>query len=403
MKETVPGQYFNKGLGLKKQVASRLTDDYTNALVKRLREEGGTLSEGRVTLRMAKELGFCYGVERAIQYAYETVEKFPGKRLFLTSEIIHNPSVNARMTEMGIDFLAHDGAEPDLSRVAPGDVVVIPAFGVPVPLMGRLRASGAVLVDTTCGSVIQVWRRVEQYAREGVTAIVHGKHEHEETRATCSCAEAAGGRYLVVRDMAEAKLVCAYIEGTEDGGRKKAFLERFAKGVSPGFDPDRDLRRVGLANQTTMLSSESMAIAREIERAIARRWGAETAKDAFRSFDTICTATQDRQDAIQALVKEPLDLMIVVGGYTSSNTMHLAEIPAERMSTYWVEGPDGLLDARRIRTKEVAGPVRVAEGWLPAEGALTVGITAGASTPDSLVGETIARLFELANGRPLSS
>ncbi len=389
-------RYFNKGLGLKKQVAGRLTDDYTNTLVKRLRDGGGTLAEGRVTLRMAKELGFCYGVERAIQYAYETVEKFPGKRLFLTSEIIHNPTVNARIAGMGIDFLAHDGAEPDLAKVHPGDVVVIPAFGVTVPVMNRLRASGAILVDTTCGSVIQVWRRVEQYAREGVTAIVHGKHEHEETRATCSCAEAQGGKYLVVRDMAEARLVCDYIEGR--GGRDE-FLERFAKAVSPGFDPDTDLRKVGLANQTTMLSSESMAIAREIGDAIARRWGDAGAKDGFRSFDTICTATQDRQDAILALVKEPLDLMIVVGGYTSSNTMHLAEIPAGKMPTFWVEGPDGMIDAARIRTKDPAGPVREARGWLP-EGRFTAGITAGASTPDSLVGETIARLFELANGRP---
>ncbi len=265
------GQYFNKGLGLKKQIAGRLTADYTSDLVKRLREGGGLLAEGRVTLRMAKELGFCYGVERAIQYAYETVEKFPGKRLFLTSEIIHNPQVNARMDQMGIRFLAKNGGESDLSGVQAGDVVLIPAFGVPVPLMGCLREKNAILVDTTCGSVIQVWRRVEQYARDGFTAVVHGKYEHEETRATCSCAVAAGGAYLVVRDMAEARFVCQYIEESGCVGEsrttnhepRKAFLEKFANAVSPGFDPDRDLSRVGVANQTTMLSSESLAIALE--------------------------------------------------------------------------------------------------------------------------------------------
>jgi len=255
----------------------------------------------------------------------------------------------------------------------------------------RLRAIGCVLVDTTCGSVLNVWKRVESYAKDGFTAIVHGKHYHEETKATSSqVTRYPGGRYLVVRDMAEAREVCAYIEGAGSGER---FLQLFDGKMSPGFDPERDLVRVGVANQTTMLSGESLAIAAELRKALAKRYGDEDLPQHFRTFDTICSATQDRQDAVLKLIAEPLDLMVVIGGYNSSNTTHLAAICQEKVPTYHIEDA-ACIDpaAAAVRFRPVgAHAERSATAWLPA-GPLTVGVTAGASTPNNKIGETIERI-----------
>ncbi len=418
---TEPITYYRKGLGLKAEVQGTLDADYSGRLVDLMREREFELTAGDTTVRLAREFGFCYGVERAVDYAYQARAKFPGRRVVLVGEIIHNPHVNAKLRAMGVEILmpvggengsaghggaAAGGANPgiasgkaiprfDYSCIEPDDVVIIPAFGVAIRDFETLRGIGCVLVDTTCGSVLNVWKRVERYAKDGFTALIHGKHYHEETRATASQVEKyEGGSFLVVRDMSEAKLVCDYIEGRGD---RAAFLQRFAHAASPGFDPDVHLRRIGVANQTTMLASESLAIAAEVGAAMERAHGSEYREANFRSFDTICSATQERQDAVKELLEEPLDVMVVVGGYNSSNTMSLAAICAEKVSTYHVEDATCLDPERgtirhKLAGKAASGEVETA-GWLPSEGPVRVGITAGASTPNNKIGEAVARIF----------
>jgi 4-hydroxy-3-methylbut-2-en-1-yl diphosphate reductase len=388
--------YFRKGFGLKNQIAGRLTADYHSGLVEALKQNDYRLQAGSLTFRLAREFGFCYGVDRAVEYAYETRTKFPGRRLFLVGEIIHNPHVNEKLRDMGITLLAHhhDG-EFDFSAVTPDDVVIMPAFGVTIKDFERLRAIGCVLVDTTCGSVLNVWKRVESYARDGYTAIIHGKHYHEETKATASqVMKYPGGRYLVVLDMAEARMICDFIEG---GGNLPELETRFGRAVSPGFDFERDLSQVGLANQTTMLSAESLAIADEVRKSMERRYGIDALNQHFRSFDTICSATQERQDAVIALLQEPLDLMVVVGGYNSSNTCHLAALVAHHgVSTYHIEDADAIDVAKGTIRHQPIGTKseEVSQRWLG--DAKIIGITAGASTPNNKVGETIARISAVA-------
>ena len=415
--------YYRKGLGLKAEVQGTLDADYSGRLVDLMREREFELSVGDTTVRLAREFGFCYGVERAVDYAYQARAKFPGRRVVLVGEIIHNPHVNAKLRAMGVEFLmpvastngageAGDDAAGkgktiprfDYSRIAPEDVVIIPAFGVAIRDFETLRGIGCVLVDTTCGSVLNVWKRVERYSKEGFTALIHGKHYHEETRATASQVEKYdGGSFLVVRDMAEARLVCDYIEGR---GERTRFLERFAHAASPGFDPDVHLRRIGVANQTTMLASESLAIAAEVGAAMERAHGAEYREANFRSFDTICSATQERQDAVKELLSEPLDAMVVVGGYNSSNTMSLAAICAERVNTYHVEDATCLDPERGTIRHKLAGMAADGEvetaDWLAAPGPVRVGITAGASTPNNKIGEAVARIFATRGIDPAS-
>jgi 4-hydroxy-3-methylbut-2-enyl diphosphate reductase len=389
--------YFRKGFGLKNEIAGRLTADYHSGVVEVLRASDYRLEVGRLTFRLAREFGFCYGVDRAVEYAYETRTKFPGRRLFLVGEIIHNPHVNQKLRDMGITLLAHsqDGGF-DFSGVTPDDVVIMPAFGVTIGDFERLRAIGCVLVDTTCGSVLNVWKRVESYARDGFTAIIHGKHYHEETKATASqVMKYPEGRYLVVFDMAEARMICDFIEGR--GGGLPALEARFRQAVSPGFDFERDLMRVGLANQTTMLSGESLAIADEVRQSIIRRYGAENVPSHFRSFDTICSATQERQDAILALLQEPLDVMVVVGGYNSSNTCHLAALVQQHgVTAYHIEDADAIdVETGAIRHQPIGTKTEVVtRDWLG--NSTVIGITAGASTPNNKVGETVARISAVA-------
>jgi 4-hydroxy-3-methylbut-2-en-1-yl diphosphate reductase len=388
----VENSYFRKGFGLKDAIEGALTADYHSRLVDVIRDRGYTLRVDEFTFRLAREFGFCYGVDRAVEYAYETRSKFPDRRTFLVGEIIHNPHVNSKLRAMGIEFLFRTAnGEFDFSGVAPEDVVILPAFGVTVRDFARLREIGCVLVDTTCGSVLNVWKRVDAYARDGYTAVIHGKYFHEETKATSSqVMNHPDGRYLIVRDMEEARRVCRYVEV---GGDRDEFLSRFGHSVSPGFDPDRDLRKIGVANQTTMLSNESLAIAAELRASAERRWGAGALGDHFRTFDTICSATQDRQDAVLKLIEEPLHAMVVIGGYNSSNTTHLAAICAERVATYHIE------DARcvdpetgGIRHLPVGTREEVSrESWLP-PGPVTIGVTAGASTPNNKIGETLERI-----------
>ena len=380
---------------MREAVAGELAAAYHSTLVDEVRAAGFRHQRGRLTIHLAREFGFCYGVNRAVDYAYQAVARFPGRNVFLTGEIIHNPHVNDRLRANGIRFLS-DAAERT-HQLGPEDVVILPAFGVTVGEMKRLADLGCTLVDTTCGSVLTVWKNVVRYAQDGFTAIIHGKVKHEETRATASQAlKYPRGRYLVVLDREEAACVCDYIR---HGGDREAFLARFAHAASPGFDPDVDLERIGCANQTTMLMSESLEIGEMFAAAMRDRYGAERLAEHFRAFDTICSATQERQDAVEALLTtEPVNLMIVVGGYNSSNTCNLAKICAARVRTYHIADPASLLSAERIRHRPVGAPSTapaaevVSEHWLPASGPIVIGLTAGASTPNNIVGQVIETL-----------
>ncbi len=387
---------FRKGFSLGHEVAGELAADYHSALVQDIKAAGFRFERGRLTVHLAREFGFCYGVDRAVDYAYQARRRFPDRTVYLTGEIIHNPTVNENLRRLGIRFLSDPGGSADTPGA--GDVVILPAFGVPVGLLQQLQRQGCTLVDTTCGSVLNVWKNVRRYAAEGFTSIIHGKVRHEETQATASQATGQpGGRFLVVLNHAEAEAVCGYIAR---GGDRRAFLERFGGAASPGFDPDADLGKIGLANQTTMLMSESLEIAEMFRRAMAARYGEAGLAERFRAFETICSATQDRQDAVVALLDgHALDLMLVVGGYNSSNTTNLAKICAGRLRTYHIADVPALVSAREIRHRPVRGGAEVVEaGWLPDRGPLVVGMTAGASTPDHIVGMVVERLSSLANG-----
>jgi 4-hydroxy-3-methylbut-2-enyl diphosphate reductase len=387
-------QYYPRGFGLRPQIEGRLREDYNSRIVDYLKRNDFTLSAGDLTVRLAAEFGFCYGVDRAVEYAYETRTRFPDRHIYITGEIIHNPHVNQHLREMGIRFLSgRDPVERGWEALGPRDVVILPAFGVTVEQMDHLRDRGCTLVDTTCGSVLNVWKNVERYARDGFTSVIHGKYNHEETRATASRTSLyPGGKYVVVRDLEETARVCDTIRGRGD---RATFLARFSPAVSEGFDPDRDLERVGVANQTTMLSSESLQVAEEIRLAMIDRYGAAELSKHFRSFDTICSATQDRQDAVLKLLKGGVSMMLVIGGYNSSNTNHLAELSAGKVPTYHIEDASCLVDASTIRHKPVGGKSEETRGgWLPA-GPLVIGITAGASTPNNRIGEVVERILQV--------
>src|SRR5688572_5328955 len=398
MHATSPGgtpvtTYFRKGFGLKSEIQSELAADYTGHLVDMLQARDYTLTAGDVTIRLAKEFGFCYGVERAVEYAYQARKKFPDRTIYLAGEIIHNPHVNSKLQAMGVTFLMPEDGRIDFSGVKVDDVVILPAFGVTIRDFEVLRQIGCVMVDTTCGSVLNVWKRVESYARDGFTSLIHGKYYHEETRATASQAgKYEGGHYFIVRNMDEAGLVCDFIEGRLSAG---ALMERFAHAASPNFDPARDLKRIGVANQTTMLARESLAIGELIGRSIARAYGDEYARQNFRTFDTICSATQERQDAVVELLREPLDVMVVIGGYNSSNTISLAALCSETVRTFHVEDADDIDPATGVIRHRPLGSKEDVEvpNWLPATGPLRIGITAGASTPNNKIGEAVGRLF----------
>ena len=397
--------YFRRGFGLKKDLKPLIDAEYQSALVERIRARGYTDTFGDVTVRLAQEFGFCYGVDRAVDYAYEPVHNFPNKRIWLVGEIIHNPHVNRRMKDMGISFIYPDeqGAF-DFSGLTATDVVILPAFGVTTHDFDTLSAIGCILVDTTCGSVLHVWKRVESYAREGFTSLIHGKYTHEESRATASQVNKhEGGKYVIVRDMAEAKLLCDYIARRPGHKTRAELAAHFAAKASPGFDPERDLERVGVANQTTMLANESIAIGFKVHEAMVERWGAERALEHYRSFGTICSATQERQDAVAAMMKTPPEVMLVIGGYNSSNTNHLAHLCRQHTRTYHIEDASCIdIDAGTVRHKPVLDPsaAELTETeWLPS-GPFELGITAGASTPNNKIGEALVRILTIRGITP---
>jgi len=385
------GEYHRKGFGLQDTVKPLLEAAYASRVVDLLRVKGHQITRGNLTVRLAKEFGFCIGVERAVDIAYQTRHRFPDKRIFITNEIIHNASVNERLRDMGFIFLSGSYNKGETyADIASSDVVILPAFGVPVKEIEVLRAKGCILVDTTCGAVVNVWKSVEKYACDRFTSIIHGRYNHEETIATSSRAQ----RYLVVRDLEQACYVCDYILGR---GRREEFLQKFAKAASPGFDPDRDLERVGIANQTTMLSTESMKVAARFREAFVQRYGEAETQARLRMQETICSATQDRQDAVNSLMGSPPDVMIIIGGYNSSNTTHLAEISKQRCPSYHIDDAACMLSRSQIRHLPMGGKREaIQEDWWPATTPLTIGVTAGASTPNNKIGDTVLRLFELA-------
>lgn len=385
---------YRHGFGLKSDVLADISSDYTSEIIDCFRANSFEMHLDGLDLYLAREFGFCYGVDKAIDYAYQTRRRFPDRRIFLTTEIIHNPRVNRRLLDMGVRFLHgqySDGVSYD--DVQPEDVVLLPAFGASVAEVELLRKRGCTLVDTTCGSVIHVWKRVEKYAREGFTAVIHGKYSHEETIGTSSrVTQFENGHYIVVRDHDEARLVCDYIEGKVD---PQQISSTFLNAVSEGFNPELHLQRVGVANQTTMLSSESLEIADMLKQSIIKRYGQENQDQHFRSFDTICSATQERQDAVQDLVTRNLDLIMVVGGFNSSNTTHLVEIASQHTRAYHIEDVSHIISENELQHKLWdKTEVETAFGWLEPR-PRRIGFTAGASTPNRAVGNVIQRIVEL--------
>ncbi|MFS8796257.1 4-hydroxy-3-methylbut-2-enyl diphosphate reductase [Synechococcus sp. R65.1] len=382
--------YFAKGFEEYKDQAQReLQTTYKSRLVEQIRAQSYRYQRGDITIHLAKAFGFCWGVERALEYAYEARHRFPDRQIWITNEIIHNPLVNRHLQEMGIRFVEKgpDGKK-DFSQIRPEDVVIWPAFGASVSEMEFFRSQGNEIVDTTCPWVSRVWNQVDKHRAAQFTSIIHGKYDHEETVATSSFAE----KYLVVLNLEEAEWVARYIL---EGGDPEEFRRRFGKATSPNFDPDRDLERIGIANQTTMLEEETRAIAKLFEITMLRKYGPQELDKHFMSFNTICNATQERQDAMFELLERPLDVVVVIGGFNSSNTTHLQEIALSKgLPSYHIDGPDCIQPPNRIRHKPLHQDPIVTEGWLP-DGPVQIGITSGASTPDRVVEEVILRIFAL--------
>ncbi|MCT7953891.1 4-hydroxy-3-methylbut-2-enyl diphosphate reductase [Laspinema palackyanum] len=378
--------YHRKGFGHQEEVTGVMNSVYQSPLIQQIRENNYTLTRGEVTIRLAQAFGFCWGVERAVAIAYETRQHFPTERIWITNEIIHNPSVNQHIQEMNVEFIPVEEGKKDFEVVQAGDVVILPAFGATVQEMQLLNEKGCTIVDTTCPWVSKVWNSVEKHKKGNYTSIIHGKYKHEETLATSSFA----GTYLIVLNMAEADYVANYIL---NGGDKAEFMAKFSKAVSAGFDPDRDLAQVGIANQTTMLKSETEEMGKLFERTMMKKYGPAELNQHFLAFNTICDATQERQDAMLDLVEDQVDAIVVIGGYNSSNTTQLQQIAIDRgIPSYHIDSASRILPGNRIEHKPLHQELEIAENWLPS-GPLVIGVTSGASTPDKVVEEAIEKIF----------
>jgi 4-hydroxy-3-methylbut-2-enyl diphosphate reductase len=386
---------------MRDEVQHLLDQDYRSEVVDTVRQNGNVLEAEGLLIRLAEEFGFCYGVDRAVDYAFQTREKFPERRIYITGDMIHNASMNDRLRNMGIEFLSQgfDG-RPDekFDSLGAEDVVLLPAFGAPLEWVRKLRERGCIVVDTTCGSVLSVWKRVTRYAQRGFTSIIHGKYYHEETKATASqtTKDGGNGKYLIVRNLKESAYVVDFILGRMSS---KELKERLGHAMSAGFNPEEDLQKIGVANQTTMLMSETMAVGEKLRRAMAERYGEENLEEHFELFDTICSATQDRQDALFALLEYPLDIAVIIGGYNSSNTNNLAIIASERVPKSYHISSGECIEGECIRHKPAGTSLDATQeveelDWLAAEGEVRIGLTAGASTPNSQIGLAIGRILE---------
>ncbi len=386
--------YHRKGFGHQADVAVVLESEYQSDLIQEIRERNYTLTRGDVTIRLAESFGFCWGVERAVAIAYETRQHFPTQQIWITNEIIHNPSVNQRLREMNVKFIQVEQGVKNFDIIDRGDVVILPAFGASVQEMQLLNDKGCTIVDTTCPWVSKVWNTIEKHKKKDYTSIIHGQYKHEETVATSSFAD----KYLIILNMAEANYVADHIlmDSTSAEAklqRRTEFLTKFSQAYSIGFDPDIDLERVGIANQTTMLKTETEAIGKLFERTMMKKYNTAELNDHFQSFNTICDATQERQDAMFKLVEAPLDLMVVIGGYNSSNTTHLQEISIEhQIPSYHIDSDIRILADNQIEHKPLSKELEITKNWLPA-GKIVVGVTSGASTPDKVVEDAIERIF----------
>ena len=375
-------------------VTAEVAVHYRSSLVEKIKDQGGKITRGNTTLLLAQDFGFCYGVERAIDLAYASRKVFPENRIFLIGEIIHNTEVNRQLREMDIVSLPWREIDSSYDDLTEDDVVIVPAFGAPTHFMEKIEERGCYTVDTTCGDVMKVWRRVRGYAKDGITSIIHGKADHEETRATSSRAlgEQGKGHYLVILTLTDADFLCNYIR---NGGEKEAFLEHFRGSYSEGFNPDRDLMKIGVANQTTMLKSETQEIQNRLSKAVADRDG--TAEN-FSVFDTICGATQERQDALFEMLKTKMDLLLVVGGYNSSNTAHLVEIGEKELPTFFIRDASQIKSLEEIVHYDLHNEKETTSNYadvFAGKDRITVGLTAGASCPNNLIEATVRKVFEL--------
>ncbi|CAD5944295.1 4-hydroxy-3-methylbut-2-enyl diphosphate reductase [Planktothrix tepida] len=378
--------YHRKGFGHEEEVANVMQSAYQSSLIQEIRDNNYIIKRGNVTIKMAQSFGFCWGVERAVAMAYETRQHFPTENIWITNEIIHNPSVNQHLQDMKVEFIPVENGNKDFSVVNSGDVVILPAFGASVQEMQILNEKGCKIVDTTCPWVSKVWNTVEKHKKRDYTSIIHGKYSHEETVATSSFAD----KYLIVLNYKEAEYVSNYIL---NGGNREEFLAKFSRACSEGFDPDQDLVQIGIANQTTMLKSETEQIGKLLEHTMMKKYGPDNLNQHFQSFNTICDATQERQDAMIGILDDPLDLMVVIGGFNSSNTTHLQEMSVEKgIPSYHIDCSERILTDNRIEHKPLGKLLEIQENWLP-EGEILVGITSGASTPDKVVEEVIEKIF----------
>ena len=389
-------RYNRRGFGSPTKRAQALEKVYQSSLIGSIRDNGYLLEHGRLQVKLAEAFGFCWGVERAVAMAYETRRHYPNERIWITNEIIHNPSVNDHLRQMNVRFIDAEKGVKDFSSVKNGDVVILPAFGATVQEMQLLHERGCHIIDTTCPWVSKVWHTVEKHKKHTFTSIIHGKYKHEETLATSSFA----GTYLVVLDLEEAQYVSDYILGKGD---RDEFLSRFSKASSPGFDPDKDLTSIGVANQTTMLKSETEEIGRLFELTMLQKYGPKEINDHFLAFNTICDATEERQGAMFSLVDEPLDMLVVIGGFNSSNTTHLQEIAVSRgLRSFHIDTPERIGDLDNTITHMPLGQSLIKEEHFLPEGQISVGITSGASTPDRVVEHVIQKLIKLSKNKVLT-
>jgi len=353
-----------------------------------------SLDFGPIQFRLARHFGFCFGVENAIEIAYRALDENPGKRLFLLSEMIHNPRVNEDLQSRGIRFLRTTQGKQliPFSELTPDDVVIIPAFGTSVEIEKELEHVGLDVraYNTTCPFVEKVWKRSDHIGSQGFTVVVHGKRFHEETRATFSHAHEVTA-VVVVRDLGEANTLASLIRGDRP---MQDFFQLFEERYSGGFDPDRDLARIGVVNQTTMLASETTEIAGVLKLAMVDRYGElEFAEHFADTSDTLCYATNENQDATLALVEEALHLAIVIGGANSSNTSHLVEICAERVPTFFITGASQIHSAQKIEHFDLESRTQIiSTEWLHYESPVSILLTAGASCPDILLDEVIRKV-----------
>ena len=355
-------------------------ENYEASAISKLRETGGVWDFGDLAFHFPEHFGFCYGVDKAIDMVFETCERFSNERIFLTDQLIHNPYINGKLKEKGVYYLKRNAQNLLITdELLAGDVVVVSAFGTDFRDIQNLKQKGVTIVDLTCGAIINVWKRVEGYAKNGFITVMHGKRHHEETRATVSQAVKEGGAYIIIENVSEARELASVIRGQM---REEEFIKKYPDACLENFSFNAATCKMGMANQTTMLKGESLDIQDILRKAFTDRFGEAAANTRFKSFDTICGATQDRQDALRSLLEKHMDFVLIVGGFNSSNTTHLAEIALGRAPFYHIESADDILSKDEIRGRNPeTGKIEINKHWFSEE-TKNIGITSGASTPD---------------------